>query len=60
MIELRTYAGLRAQGKCDTFLGFLDHLGRTEGFLPRSEQIPGEQHQVDGAAAGRLGGVPVN
>ena len=32
LIELRAYAGLRAQKKCDTFLGFLDYLGRTEGY----------------------------
>ena len=32
LIELRAYAGLRAQGKCDTFLGFLGYLGRTEGY----------------------------
>ena len=32
LIELRSYAGLRAQGKCDTFLGFLGYLGRTEGY----------------------------
>jgi HEAT repeat protein len=32
LVELRAYAGLRAQGKCDTFLGFLGYLGRTEGY----------------------------
>jgi Domain of unknown function (DUF4062)/HEAT repeats/NACHT domain len=32
LVELRSYAGLRAQGKCDTFLGFLGYLGRTEGY----------------------------
>jgi hypothetical protein len=32
LVELRAYAGLRAQGRCDTFLGFLGYLGRTEGY----------------------------
>ena len=32
LVELRAYAGLRARGKCDTFLSFLEYLGRTEGY----------------------------
>ncbi len=32
LIELRTYAGLCAEKHCDTFLDFLDYLGRTEGW----------------------------
>ena len=32
LIELRSYAGLQADNKCDTFLEFLDYLGKTEGW----------------------------
>jgi energy-coupling factor transporter ATP-binding protein EcfA2 len=32
LIELRSYAGLLAEGKCDTFLEFLDYMGETEGW----------------------------
>ena len=32
MIELRSFAGLRADNKCDTFLEFLEYLGKTEGW----------------------------
>ena len=31
LVELRLFASVRAEGKCDTFLDFLDYLGRTEG-----------------------------
>ncbi|HEV3469020.1 MAG TPA: DUF4062 domain-containing protein [Pyrinomonadaceae bacterium] len=32
LVELRTYAGLRAEGKCDTFLEFVEYLSKTEGW----------------------------
>ena len=32
LIELRTYNALREEGKCDTFLEFLEFLGKTEGW----------------------------
>lgn len=32
LIELRSYAGLCADGKCDTFLEYLEYLGETEGW----------------------------
>ncbi|HEX8920193.1 MAG TPA: DUF4062 domain-containing protein, partial [Pyrinomonadaceae bacterium] len=32
LIELRSYMGLCAEGKCDTFLEFLDYMGETEGW----------------------------
>ena len=32
LIELRSYAGLRADGKCHTFLEFLEYTGREEGW----------------------------
>lgn len=32
LIELRTYWSLHADGKCDTFLEFLEYLGKTEGW----------------------------
>lgn len=32
LIELRTYAGLCADAKCETFLEFLEYLGKTEGW----------------------------
>jgi hypothetical protein len=32
LIELRSYAGLCADGKCDTFLEFLGYMGETEGW----------------------------
>lgn len=32
LIELRSYAGLCADGNCTTFLEFLDYLGKTEGW----------------------------
>jgi GTPase SAR1 family protein len=32
LIELRTYAGLCAEDKCETFLEFLEHMGKTEGW----------------------------
>jgi hypothetical protein len=31
LIELRTYAALRAEGRCETFLEYLDLLARTDG-----------------------------
>jgi Domain of unknown function (DUF4062)/HEAT repeats/NACHT domain len=32
LIELRSYMGLRAENKCDTFLQFLEYAGQTEGW----------------------------
>ncbi len=32
LIELRSYAGLCAEGNCATFLEFLEYLGKTEGW----------------------------
>jgi hypothetical protein len=32
LIELRTYAGLCAEGKCDTFLEFVEYMSETEGW----------------------------
>jgi hypothetical protein len=32
LVELRTYAGLCAEGNCTTFLEFLEYLGKTEGW----------------------------
>ena len=32
LIELRTFNALREEGKCDTFLQFLEYLGQTEGW----------------------------
>ena len=32
LVELRSFAGLRADHKCDTFLEFLEYLGKTEGW----------------------------
>jgi energy-coupling factor transporter ATP-binding protein EcfA2 len=32
LIELRSFAALRVEGKCDTFLEFLEFLGKTEGW----------------------------
>jgi hypothetical protein len=32
LIELRTFAGLCAENKCETPLEFLEHLGKTEGW----------------------------
>jgi len=32
LLELRSYAGLCADNKCDTFLEFLEFLGKTEGW----------------------------
>ncbi len=32
LVELRSFAGLRAEARCDTFLEFLEYLGRTEGW----------------------------
>ena len=32
LIELRSYAGLRAEGKCQSFLEFLENRGREEGW----------------------------
>ena len=32
LIELRSYAGLCAEGNCTTFLEFLEYLGKTEGW----------------------------
>ncbi len=32
LIELRVYAGLFAENKCETFLEFLEYLGKTEGW----------------------------
>lgn len=32
LIELRTFAGLSDEGKCETPLEFLEHLGKTEGW----------------------------
>jgi hypothetical protein len=32
LIELRSYAGLWADEKCETFLEFLEHMGKTEGW----------------------------
>ena len=31
LVELRSFASLRAEGRCLTFLEFLDYLGKTEG-----------------------------
>jgi HEAT repeats/NACHT domain len=32
LVELRTYNALRGEGKCDTFLEFLEFLGKTDGW----------------------------
>jgi len=32
LIELRSYVGLGAEGHCNTFLEFLEYLGKTEGW----------------------------
>jgi hypothetical protein len=32
LIELRTFVGLCAENKCESFLEFLEHLGKTEGW----------------------------
>ena len=32
LIELRSFAAFRAEGRCDTFLGYLEYLGKTEGW----------------------------
>ncbi len=32
LVELRSYASLRADRKCDTFLEFFEYLGKTEGW----------------------------
>ncbi len=32
LVELRSFAGLRADNRCDTFLEFLEYLGKTEGW----------------------------
>ncbi|MCX7841015.1 MAG: NACHT domain-containing protein, partial [Anaerolineae bacterium] len=32
LIELRMFVGLCAENKCESFLEFLDHLGKTEGW----------------------------
>lgn len=32
LVELRSYAGLRAESKCDTFLEFIEYLSREEGW----------------------------
>jgi HEAT repeat protein len=32
LVELRSYAGLCAEGNCTTFLEFLEYLGKTEGW----------------------------
>jgi energy-coupling factor transporter ATP-binding protein EcfA2 len=32
LIELRAYAGLCAEGRCDTFLEFVGHMSRSEGW----------------------------
>jgi hypothetical protein len=32
LIELRSYAGLYAENKCDTFLEFVEYLSKTEGW----------------------------
>lgn len=40
LIELRSYAGLRAKdSSCKTFLDFLDHLGKTEGYYPDKKTL---------------------
>jgi energy-coupling factor transporter ATP-binding protein EcfA2 len=49
LVELRAYAGLRAQGRYDTFLGFLAYLGRTEGY-GLSEQGLDDYLRHDGRA----------
>ena len=36
LIELRHYIGARASGKCETFLEFLEYLGKTEGWISTS------------------------
>jgi hypothetical protein len=32
LVELRSYAGLCAEGKCDTLLEFVEYMGKTEGW----------------------------
>jgi len=32
LVELRAYAGLCAEGRCDTFLEFVEHMSKTEGW----------------------------
>ena len=39
MIELRSYAGLCVEGKCDTFLEYLEHIGKLEGWHLDREQL---------------------
>ncbi|MDQ3814012.1 MAG: DUF4062 domain-containing protein, partial [Armatimonadota bacterium] len=44
LIELKHYAGLYAEGKCDTFLQFLDYLGKTEGWRLTEDAL---KHYLD-------------
>jgi Domain of unknown function (DUF4062)/HEAT repeats/NACHT domain len=39
LIELRSYAGLYADEKCETFLEFLEHMGKTEGWHLNKEAL---------------------
>jgi HEAT repeat protein len=49
LVELRSYAGLRAAGKCETFLDFLEYLGRTEGWRLNVEALS-QYLKTDGRA----------
>lgn len=39
IVELRKFAGLRAEGRCETFLDYFALLGRTEGFCLTAEAL---------------------
>ena len=39
LIELRSYAALHTEDKCDTFLEFLDYMGETEGWHLNKDKL---------------------
>lgn len=39
LIELRSYAGLCADNKCDSFLEYLEHIGKVEGWRLDKESL---------------------
>jgi hypothetical protein len=49
LVELRSYAGLCMDNKCDTFLEYLEYLGKTEGWELSQEGLH-EQLKNDGRA----------
>jgi predicted NACHT family NTPase len=44
LIEIREFIGERSREKCETFLEFLDHLGRTQGYALEEQWLTKRLH----------------